>query len=257
MFNRNITKTTALAMVLALTGIIVRNVILPERAASAADTNTRTERAYVVQIKHNWWEHTPQGDTFASGLSHGTTIGAHTVLTHNHFSRPADGAFNETMTFVSADGQAAELAPSDYIVEPIDGGTLLIHLPENLSLSAAPLAERASIDQLGFGDWLTVTYWDDEAGRLTQQDFMIVHVQDGVATLLDFGRRINTGDSGSGAYSEGKLVGNIWSIYTSGDGAPLGAFEVALLPAQVGNSVQAASPWIDGNEMGEGLMGAQ
>jgi hypothetical protein len=76
-----------------------------------------------------------------------------------------------------------------------------------------------------------VSYWDDELSQLVQDDFTIAEIREGVATLLDPERRINTGDSGGGAFFEGHLVGNVWSINTLADGVPAGSFRVALLPS--------------------------
>lgn len=220
------------AIVFAVIAVVIRNAVWPEQNVAASALQP-TDGTSVVQIVHSWVEPTTDGQSPQSRLSHGAAIGPHTILTHNHFSRAAGAGAHETMTFRGADGQAMTLALNDVILEAIDAGTLLIHLPNLLTLNSAPAADRSVVEQLGFGDWLSVSYWDDDAGRHKQQDVMIIHIQDGVATLLDPERRINTGDSGSGARYQGKLVGNVWSIYTTVDGASLGVFQVALLPPQV------------------------
>lgn len=228
MFGKN-KKTLVLFIAIALT--FIGNRVGLVRGVVASDLS-QTDQAYVIQIVHTWEEQTSDRLERHNRVSHGTAIGPHTILTHNHFFWPTGAISKETMTFVNADGQAVTLTPDAFVLEPIDGGTLLIHLPNNVTLSSASLADPIRVEQLGFGDWLTVHYWDDDARLHTQQDFMILYVNDGVATLFDPERRINSGDSGSGAYLEGKIAGNVWAIHTTLDGTAIGAFNVALLPTQ-------------------------
>lgn len=228
MFGKN-KKTLALFTAIVLTFIGGR--VGLAKGVSASNLS-QTDQAYVIQIMHTWEEQTSTRLERHTRLSHGTAIGPHTILTHNHFFWPTGAISKETMTFVNADGQAVTLTPDFFALEPIDAGTLLVHLPNTVTLSPTPLATQSSVKQLGFGDWLTVHYWDDNANFHTKQDFMILYVNDGVATLFDPERLINSGDSGSGAYFEGRMAGNVWAIHTMLDGTATGVFNVALLPTQ-------------------------
>jgi hypothetical protein len=78
--------------------------------------------------------------------------------------------------------------------------------------------------------WLTISYWNDAAGKVVQRDFQITQLQGGIAKLADPDRRINPGDSGGVAFAQNQLIGNIWSIDVDGSGNALGQFSVALVP---------------------------
>ena len=220
-------RTNVLAIVMTITVVFVWNRILATRDVVATGSTVGA-----IHIEQNWKTWQGDGQYAVRGVSQGTAISAHTILTHNHFQHPAEST-GEILTILDADGWAMVLAMTDVIFEPIDEGTLLIHLPGNVTLSPAPLANSQVVEGLGLGVWLTVSYWADDLGQFVQEDFEIVKLEAGVATLLDAHQHINPGDSGSGTYFEGQLVGNVWSIYTTQSGAPLGKFSVALLPTQV------------------------
>ncbi len=236
-------RTRALAIVMATIVVFVWNRLLAARGAAADGAPVGTSLTYGLQIEHTWWEQDADSLDRISGFSLGTAIGAHTLLTHNHFSQPGGEGSGEMMKFVDVDGHEVELAVADLILQPMDDGTLLIHIPGYMSLNSAPVADCAAIGQLGLGDWLTVSYWNDDAAQFAQQDFMILRVQDGLATLLDPERRINPGDSGGGAYFHGQLVGNTWLIYKLFGNIPIGAFQVALLPSLVAGCSGEQSDW--------------
>ena len=192
----------------------------------------------VVKIKHTW-ERVEGNLAYRTSVpSLGTVIGPHTILSHNHFDASMGNLPNESMVFIDNSGKSVSVRYADMKATPIDGGTMLFSLPGNLAVAAAPIANRSTIDSLTVGDWLTVHYWDDAAERFAQQDFQIIRIRNGIATLADPDRVINGGDSGGGAYFEGKLVGNNWSVNEDQNGNSLDSFNVALLPLQVADLVQ-------------------
>ncbi len=111
-------------------------------------------------------------------------------------------------------------------------GTLLIRLPNTITVTATHLGGQDIVSHLTASTWLTVTYWDNAAQRLAAKTFKFIQMANGVATLADPDHVINPGDSGGGVYFEGRLIGNIWSYNADAAGEPLGSFNVALLPQQ-------------------------
>jgi len=225
-------KCKALAMVVAVTGIVVANGVWPEREVSA-DAVSRIDQAYVIQIEHTYVTHDGVSAYRRGGFSLGTALAPNIILTHNHFHKPPEPVQDETLTFLDPTRAALSLPVEGLPFVAIDGGTALIYLPGTVALPGAPISNRSTVEHLAIGDRLTVCYWDDDGERLAQQDFAIIRIEGGVATLADPDRIINPGDSGGGAFFEGRLVGNTWAMHADSDGHPTGAFDVALLPAQV------------------------
>jgi V8-like Glu-specific endopeptidase len=171
-------------------------------------------------------------------LSNGTVIGPDTILTHNHFDPGTGNLANETMTFTDVNGNANAFPMNNLDLNPIDGGTMLINMPDDLGVPQARLASQETINDLAQGNMLAATYWDDANNRYAAGNFRITAIANGVITLDDPNLIINPGDSGSGVYFNDELVGNIWSINADAEGNPLGSFNVALLPPQVVNRVR-------------------
>jgi hypothetical protein len=192
-----------------------------------------TGLAATVRIEHRWDVRQGSDVTTVIAYSLGTVIGPQTILTHNHFDPNTGKLDNEWMTVTESDGDIAQLSLADMALNPMDGGTMLLDLPTELTVPAAPIADWATLNHLAVGDWLTIIYWDDPNERLAQQDFQIIKVAQGIAILADPERIINSGDSGGGAYIAGKLVGNTWRITTDTNDRSLGRFTIALVPAQV------------------------
>ena len=239
-------KCKALAMVVAVTGIVVANGVWPEREVSA-DAMRRTDQAYVIRIEHTYVTHDGVSAYRRGGFSLGTALAPNIILTHNHFHKPPEPVQDETLTFLDPTRAALSLPVEGLPFVAIDGGTALIYLPDTVTLPSTPLGDRSTIDHLAAGDRLTVCYWDDDGERVAQQDFEIIRIEDGVATLADPHRIINPGDSGGGAFFEGRLVGNTWAMHADSQGNPTGTFDVALLPAQVQGLLE-----MTGNETGNG-----
>jgi hypothetical protein len=115
----------------------------------------------------------------------------------------------------------------------LDGGTLLLRLPDTIELTALPLADQSAINHLAAGNWLTVNYWDNARQQLAAKDFQLIKTANGIATLADPDHTINPGDSGGGVFFGGRLIGNTWSYNADANGNALGSFNVALVPQQV------------------------
>jgi hypothetical protein len=232
-------------MVVAVTGIVVGSGVWPEREVSA-DAMRRIDQAYVIRIEHTYVTHDGVSAYRRGGFSLGTAVAPNIILIHNHFHKPPEPVQDETLTFLDPTRAALSLPVEGLPFIAIDGGTALIYLPDTVALLVAPLGDRSTIEHLAIGDRLTVCYWDDDWERVAQQDFEIIRIEDGVATLADPARIINPGDSGGGAFFEGRLVGNTWAIHADSRGNPTGAFDVALLPAQVQGVLETTEP-VTGN----------
>jgi hypothetical protein len=184
-----------------------------------------------VRIVHTWIEHNDGAPYCLKEFALGTIVGPNVILTHNHFDLQPKGRESEKMTFTTPEGQEFTLSMSDLTLHAIDAGTLIIDLPNYVSLGAAALGDQTTLNQLADGEWLQVDYWDEINQSFVQGNFQIQRLDNGVATLADPHLVIRTGDSGGGIYMDGKLIGNTWARYVDPtDGRPLGAFNVALLP---------------------------
>jgi len=184
-----------------------------------------------VRIEHTWTVHNNGKALCLTEFALGTAVGPNVILTHNHFDRQPKGRESETMTFATPAGQEFTLSTSDLTLIPIDAGTLIIYLPNYVSLGAAALGDQTNLNQLAEGEWLQVDYWDDLNQGIVQGTFQIQRLENGVATLVDPHLVIRAGDSGGGIFVDGKLIGNTWARYVDPtDGRPLGEFDIALLP---------------------------
>lgn len=201
---------------------------------------TYTPSPALIKIEHYWDCQKGNVVTRMQGDSLGTAVGPNIILTHNHFARPLGALPNEGMTFTDTDGKTIEVPVANLVLVPIDQGTLLIYLPADVALNSAPTGDPSTVEQLAGGDWLMVNYWDDAANRFAQQNFQIIQIEQGVATVADPQRRINPGDSGGGVYFDGKVIGNNWSMNAK-DGKSVGTFNVALLPTSVMDLMQPAT----------------
>ena len=195
----------------------------------------------VMRIEHTYLRQDGDSTYHGSQFSLGTAIAPNIILTHNHFYKTTEPFQDEALTLFDAAGVNRPMP----VPIAVDEGATLIYLPHTVSLPMTPTSDRSTLEHLSAGDRLTVCYWDDARNRLAQQDFKIVRIKDGVATLADPGRVINPGDSGGGAFFEGRLVGNTWARQTDPDGNPLGAFDVALLSAQTQGLLAATGLQID------------
>jgi len=174
------------------------------------------------------WDYVEGAKTYrVTTQSLGTLIAPDEILTHNHFARPPENATRQRMRF-KAPYHTLELPAAEIQRQPEDAGTLYLALPQPMAAAPAQLASEATVESLGFGNWLTVVFWEN--GQPTQAQFMVLWVKDGVATVADPAKHINPGDSGGGAFYNGQLVGNTWAIYQWENGGALGVFKVALLP---------------------------
>lgn len=186
-----------------------------------------------VQIIHTREQQQGNSIVIYQGKSLGTVIGPHLILTHNHFGADLGTSPSEKLTFVDNAGRATRVRVADVKLMVAGNGTLLIRLPNTITLVAARLGDQEMVNQLTAGAWLTVTYWDDAAQRQAAKAFKFIQMANGVATLADPDHTINPGDSGGGVYFEGRLIGNTWSYNATPNGDPLGSFNVALVPQQV------------------------
>jgi len=216
----------AAAVSLSMTGLSLAREANPTEHAQACASS-------VIRIEHTFITDDGVSAYRRGGDSLGTAVAPNIILTHNHFHKPPEPLQDETLTFVVPASAALSLPVEGLPFVAIDGGTALIYLPGTVALPGAPISNRSTVEHLAIGDRLTVCYWDDDGERLAQQDFAIIRIEGGVATLADPDRIINPGDSGGGAFFEGRLVGNTWAMHADSDGHPTGAFDVALLPAQV------------------------
>jgi len=222
---------TAMAMV-------VLNSLSALPAAASARSAPIGQSAVVVlavniRILHSW-------KVMQGGSTHeyrdeslGTIIAPDLILTHNHFSRPQPAWLEETYIFEDAWGRSVQWQPRSLKFTMPDTETLLIRLPAGAFPDRATVADRTTVSRLAAGAWLTITYWDDATRQIAQHDFQIAQIKDGLATLADPDKHINRGDSGGGAFWQGRLIGNTKSIYADVAGNAPGLFNVALTPSRV------------------------
>jgi hypothetical protein len=218
----------------ASAGAVLISVSMPASPATLAISSAR------VRIVHTWTDYEDGVAYQHREFGLGTAVEPSVVLTHNHFDLQPESGRDETLTFSTPTGQVFTLSMSNLAVLPIDAGTLMIYLPNNVTLVTAPIGDQTALDQVTEGEWLTVDYWDDASQRFARGDFQIEQVKHGVVTLSDPRYVIRPGDSGGGIYLDGKLIGNTWALYADSDSKePVGAFDVALLPAEVMRLAQA------------------
>lgn len=186
-----------------------------------------------VRILHTW-KLSQGGRVHAyQDESLGTIVAPDLLLTHNHYSRPQLTWVEETYFFEDVWGRSVQWWPRSLQLTALNSGTMLIHLPAGAFPDQAKVADRTSVARLHVGSWLTISYWDDAADRIAQRDFQITQIQGGVVKLADPNKVINHGDSGGGAFWQGQLIGNIWSIDVDRSGTSLGRFNIALIPARI------------------------
>ena len=214
-------------------GIIGLAVPVPVSSAPALDSTPAAVKIVCTRQRING-----SSVVDVTGESLGTFIAPNFILTHNHFGSTPGHHACDALVIADIAGHAWRWRATDVQLMAIDAGTSLIRLPNKLLAPCAPLAESTSLPNLPVGAWVTVTYWDDTTGRITQRDFQVVQIKDGIAQLADPGLVINSGDSGGGVYFNGKLVGNIWSINLDTAGRAAGSFNAALVPTQVRNTMK-------------------
>lgn len=173
----------------------------------------------------------------------GTLVAPGVILTHNHHSLlNRDPAPEGLLVVTEATGTAWLVVLSDLILQPLDAGTLLIRLPDDVQLSStSPLATATlGAGSIQPGDRLTVSYRNPATDALATAPFEVTEVLKGRVKLADPLLLIRSGDSGGGAFMGGALIGNTWSIDRV-EGQPIGSFTVALLSETTAENVSALS----------------
>ena len=186
-----------------------------------------------VQIVHTWQSTASQTVYEATAESLGTVIAPHLILTHNHYGYTLGRQSSGMLAITDSAHHVWRVPVAKAQLVMINAGTSLLLWPYDLPMPVAPVADDADLQRLTAGKWITVNCWDDNTQGITRRDFQIIQVKDGIARLADPDRVIRPGDSGGGAYFNGKLIGNTWSINLDSTNHPAGSFNVALLPTQV------------------------
>ncbi len=206
---------------------------LPRGSGTLVSISTDQTPLSSVKITHTWAELKGGLLYQQSESSLGTAVGARLVLTHSHFTAPSMPFEDEALTFSTSAGEAVTVPMVNLTSVASDRGTQMFYLPDGVALTSAPVGDAASLSCLAEGAWLEVEYWDDTRQHFAQGYFQVKRLEAGVATLADPEGVISSGDSGGGVYVGGKLIGNTWAIQVNAaNGHPLGAFNVALLPAE-------------------------
>ena len=199
---------------------------------TAASAPTLDPTSATVKIVRTWQRSDGQAVYEVTEESLGTVIAPNLILTHDHFGIPFGARAPGLLALGDNAQHSWRWRATAAQLMAINAGTGLIRLPNDLPVPAAPLAGDTDLQRLTAGSWLTVTYGDDNTQHLVQRNFQVIQVKDGIARLADPDRVIQAGDSGGGAYFNGKLIGNIWSINLDGAQRAAGSFNVALLPSQ-------------------------
>jgi hypothetical protein len=243
-------KSGAVFAVLLLVSIVIA--APPSQAVTSTPFSApRAAAPATVHIKRNWSP--PYKIQYAEG-GLGTVVGAGLILTHNHFSDPGAAHLSEVTTFTDPDGRQTMALSTQIQIIRLKGDITLLHLPvdvacrtsyESTRLGAfghvptpppcpqAQLATSAIIMRLHQSDRLAVNYRDKATKQLVQDDFEILSVNDGLATLADLKKVIGAGDSGGGVYFGDKLVGSVSSINCYVRGLSNGSFNVTLLSLEI------------------------
>ena len=203
--------------------------VLPKAAASAPALEPMPA---TVQIVHTWQSITHQTVYQATAESLGTVIAPHLILTHNHYGDTLGHQSAGMLEIMDSAHHVWRVPVAKAQLLMINAGTGLLWWPYDLPVPTAPLADAANLQGLTAGKWITVNCWDDNTQGIIRRDFQIIQVKDGIAQLADPDLVIRPGDSGGGAYFNGKLIGNTWSINLDRAHHPAGSFNVALLPTQ-------------------------
>ena len=193
-------------------------------------------------------------DSQGKHYSMSTKINTNTVLSHDHYGFGyLTGGEYQMSTLMVADGEGFPLFAYDGNGD-LTGGTSLLTVNGDLPGFSASLASQDTISMIQPGDLVDVVYWDDSAQTSAIGTFSVseIHLDDHETTFnngyinINSGGTISAGDSGSGIFYEGQLIGNISSTNyvvpsvfgllfpTSSQGE--------LLPAYINQSSTATTP---------------
>lgn len=200
---------------------------------AGSDENSCPAGAACVQIELRAVREVDGESVMQRSLSLGTVVAPHVILTHNHFALPARATAEDVIVITNAAGMSWLVPLSTVDCTALDGGTLLVRLPEDVPLPAGVRLAAAGGPTPRPGDRLTIAYLRSGSSTIQTGSFEVTQVVKGQARLTDAQHLIEPGASGGGAYLDGLLVGNTWSIDMV-DGQPIGMFTVALLPATLG-----------------------
>lgn len=184
-------------------------------------------------------EHLGTGSIVRSS-SLGTVVAPGLILTHNHNPLLGSAALGGVLVITETSGMSWLASLSDLILQPLDRGTLLIQLPQEVALSAGTQLPMTLDPLVQPGDSLRVAFRRPNTGLIEQGSFQVTQVQAGRILLADPLHLIQPGCSGGGAYLGDLLVGNTWSIDTI-KGRAVGSFSVALLPEALPTAVATLS----------------
>jgi hypothetical protein len=169
-------------------------------------------------------------------VSAGTAINSNTILTHNHYDKA-----NPPLSAGDLITENRPVAYADPVGPDLEGKpqTQLFTFDEQLFTEPALIASQNTIYSLDIGTVLQVVYWDENKREFSILSTTVEKPADnGRITLNNPNNIINPGDSGGGVYYGNMLIGNTWSINTSGPAQ----FTVAVLPPTVSNSSTATTP---------------
>lgn len=227
---------TATLCILAATSAVT----WPADVNARSDGNGCPAEAACMQVELRAVSNVGGATVIQRSLSLGTVVAPHVILTHNHYSLLAGATAEDVMVITDTTGMSWPVPLTAVDCTALDGGTLLVRLPDDVTLPAparlAPTAGRTP----QAGDRLTIAYLQPESSAIQTGSFEVTQVVDGLARLADPQHLIEPGASGGGAIFDGMLVGNTWSIDVV-DGQPMGAFTVALLPATLGPELRRAA----------------
>ena len=188
-------------------------------------------------------------DSTGRHYSMSTKINANTVLSHDHF--PSGFPYGYKMSTLSiAEGGGYPLAAYNGNDYPF-GGTSLISVNGTLPGVVAPIASQETIASITSGDSVDVVYWDDSSSKPAVGTFTVSEIHlgklPGTAYInLNSGGTINGGDSGSGIFYHGQLIGNLSNVTYSfqdvfGETFPSSS-QGELIPSYINQSSVATTP---------------
>jgi len=183
-------------------------------------------------------EDTGTGSVVVRSSSLGTVVAPGLILTHNHHAFLDQRGADVVVVLTESTGTSWLISLSDLTLLPLDAGTLLIQLPEDVTLTDDTRLTMALDPSIQPGDWLNIAYRRPTTGSIERASFEVVQVLADRIRLADPQHLIQPGSSGGGAYLGDRLIGNTWSI-DKVEGQAIGSFTVALLPEALPAAVAA------------------
>jgi len=184
-------------------------------------------------------------DSNGNHVSNGTIINKDTVLTHNHQMSPLNSynAKDAAGNIIPWAGAMSDPVGQDVVINGINLGaqTRLVTFLQPPMGAEALIASPKTIMGLRVGDLVDIVYWDDANNNFALGQFSVSNVdnlRNGGISVDDPHNLLNPGDSGSGVFLNGELIGSLWAIDLTGRTG-----HIALIPPRASKNSRAIT-WV-------------